>query len=109
MEAVRKAVITFTIRPPQVVDLSHDFTLESLEELIKFLEHRLYPRTLKSESVGMGLRYQYFKNLPMDSNVQLSLRPMFVSLKKGFYTLLQASLNPLKLSSKFCAFFLENV
>lgn len=40
MEAVRKAVIAFTIRPPQVVDFSHDFTLESPEELLKFSEPR---------------------------------------------------------------------
>lgn len=86
MEAVRKAVIAFTIRPPQVMDLSHDFTLESPEELLKFSEPRLYPITLKSESLGTGPRYQYFKNLPMDSNVKLRLRTMLVSLKKGFYT-----------------------
>lgn len=54
MEAVRKAVTAFTIRPTHVVDLSHDFTLESPEELLKFSKPRLYPRTFKSESLGVG-------------------------------------------------------
>ena len=108
MEGVRKAVTAFTIRSPQMVNLSHGFTLESQTgELLKFLKLKLYPRTIKSESLGVGPRY--FKNLLRDSNEQLRLRTMPVDLKKSSHTRLQVSMNPLKLCTKFCTFFWDRV
>lgn len=51
------------------VALSHAFTLESPEELVKLLMPRLYPRTIRISAGAI----QYFLKLRGDSNVQKRL------------------------------------
>lgn len=48
--------------------------LESSGKIYKLLMHRLLHRIIKSESLGVRPRHQYFKNSPGGSNVQPKLR-----------------------------------
>lgn len=45
--------LDFNRCPALKLALSHAFTLESPEELVKLLMPGLYPRTIKSESLGV--------------------------------------------------------